>query len=598
MNYIIPILGKGERFASYKEEKPFININGLTMVERVVSPLLKNENNSIWIFCRYEYFEKLNKIFDSQRIKVIPLADTTGCAETLFLSCLHLPENESFTSIDCDTIVTEHTEELISGNKKNRVYTFTDKNKQGIFSYIVPDGDFISEIKEKNPISEIASSGIYQFENVKKYLEIYSKMKSEVLISSEFYVSKFIDFCIKNGEQFTFKNIDNGFFSVGTPFQLESYLKQNIDLKTFVFDLDRTLIYDTNENPKPIVKNVEFCNGLFELGHKIIIHTARGMKSNFNDVEAVKEKYTEKIKNILKENGIKYNELIFGKPFADIYVDDKAINSFDDLNKKSGFYSGVKFDTRFMHNISIFGDRIKKTGKGVENEIHYYKEIPKQLKKFFPKIYETKNENELLMEKIDGSCLSDLLLNLQLTKNNISDMVNSFQEIHNFTTEKKKDDWLYVGKLIERFDGNVELYKKLGVTKKEVLDLCKKIKVSKHSIIHGDSVFTNIFFNKNYDLKLIDPRGKNQNGFSIYGATCYDYAKILQSLYGYDFIINEANIPETYLSFVRDYFFDIIPYSSEELKNKTKILILSMLPLHIDRPDRISKFITLYKNII
>lgn len=598
MNYVIPILGKGERFASYKEEKPFININGKTMIEKVVEPILKNKENSIWIFCRYEFLDKFNKIFDNDRVKIIPLQETIGAAETLFFACLYIPENEPFTSIDCDTIINEKTEQIISKNKTNKVYTFTDSHKQGIFSYIIPNGCYIHQIHEKNAVSEIASSGIYQFESPEKYIHFYEKMHGHISFSNELYISNIIDFFVSRGELFSFKNIDGGFTCVGTPFQLEKHLKENKELKTFVFDLDRTLIYDTNENPKPIKKNVDFCNGLFEIGHKIIIHTARGMLSHNNDVELVKETYEKKVKSILEKNGIKYTELIFGKPYADIYIDDKAINAFDDLNKKAGFYSGVKFDTRFMHDIFDSGDKIIKSGKGVENEIFYYKEMPKELSKFFPKIYYSENENELIMEKIDGTSVSDLLLDLQLSKENIAQMVNSFKEIHDHLWLQHEDDWLYKGKMLERFKENQKFYEKLGITENEVLELAENVKVSNHSIIHGDSVFTNVFINKKNQVKLIDPRGKNQNGFSIYGASCYDYAKMLQSLYGYDFIINEANIPETYLSFVRDYFFSIIKEEPNQLKIKTKILVLSMLPLHIDRPDRILKFVELYRKIV
>jgi tRNA A-37 threonylcarbamoyl transferase component Bud32 len=568
------------------------------MIEKVVEPILKNNENSIWIFCRYEFLDKFNKIFNNERVKIIPLQETIGAAETLFFACLYIPENQPFTSIDCDTIINEETEKVISKNTTNKVYTFTDKHKQGIFSYIVPNGCYISEIHEKNAVSEIASSGIYQFESPEKYIHIYEKMHGNIAFSNELYISNLIDFFVSSGELFSFKNIDGGFTCVGTPFQLEKHLKENKELKTFVFDLDRTLIYDTNENPNPIKKNVDFCNGLFEIGHKIIIHTARGMLSHNNDVELVKETYEEKVKSILEKNGIKYTELIFGKPYADIYIDDKAINAFDDLNKKAGFYSGVKFDTRFMHNIFDSGDKIIKSGKGVENEIFYYKEMPKELSKFFPKIYHSENENELVMEKIDGTSVSDLLLDLQLSKDNISKIVNSFKELHDHIWVQHEDDWLYKGKMLERFKENKNFYNKLGISENEVLELAENVKVSNHSIIHGDSVFTNIFINKKNEVKLIDPRGKNQNGYSICGASCYDYAKMLQSLYGYDFIINEANIPETYLSFVRDYFFSIIKEEPNQLKIKTKILVLSMLPLHIDRPDRILKFVELYRKIV
>ena len=598
MNYVIPILGKGERFASYKEDKPFININGKAMIEKVVEPILNNEENLIWIFCRYEFLNKLNKIFNNKRIKIIPLQETTGAGETLFFSCMYIPSNEPFTSIDCDTIINNKSEKVISKNKTNCIYTFIDNKRQGIFSYIIPKGNFIKGIEEKKAISDIASSGVYQFESAKKYIEIYKDAIINRDVTKELYISNIIDYSIKNGEIYTYKNIDNEFICLGTPMQLERYLKDNIELKTFVFDLDRTLIQDTNNNPTGIEKNIAFCNGLYNLGHKIIIHTSRGMLTNNNNIQEIEKKYSAKIKNILQKNKIKYHELIFGKPFADIYIDDKSINSFDDLNKKSGFYSGLKYETRFMHNIIDTGDKVIKSGVSIENEIFYYKNIPKELSKFFPIIYDSNKKEEMIMEKIKGVCASELLLNLQLSKENLLQIINSLNEIHSHTKIDSTSDWYYSGKLFERYYKNISFYNNLGITENEIIELCKLSKVSHDCVIHGDSVFTNIFLTQDNQIKLIDPRGKNQNSNTIYGASCYDFAKMLQSLYGYDFILSEGNIPVTYLSLLREYFFSIIKEEQSLLKIKTKILILSMLPLHIDRPDRIIKFVELYKQII
>lgn len=597
MNYVIPVLGKGERFLSYKEDKPFINVNGKTMIEMVVEPILSNKNNLIWIFCRFDLLDKLNKLFHNERIKIIPLQETSGAAETLFYSCLYIPSDEPFTSIDCDTVITAVSEKLISKNKKNCIYTFIDDKNQGIFSYILPNGKYITTIKEKEVISNIASSGVYQFSSAKKYIEIFKKAIIHLKTAKELYISYIINFAINNKIKFEYKNIDNEFICLGTPYQLEKYIKENIELKTFVFDLDRTLIEDTNTNPVGILKNIEFCNGLYNLGHKIIIHTSRGMLSNNNNVQEIEKKYRKKIENILAKNNIKYNELIFGKPFADIYIDDKSINSFDDLNKKSGFYSGIKFDSRYMHNIIDNGNTVIKTGSSVVNEKYYYRNIPEQLKKYFPTIYDCSNDNQIVMEKINGISASEMLLNLQLTKENIFQIVNSLSEIHNFEKINSASNWFYGGKLLERYYANINLYNKLEISEKEITKLIDSVKVNKDSIIHGDSVFTNIFFTSDSKIKLIDPRGKNCSNNTIYGATCYDFAKMLQSLYGYDFIISGSNIPDAYLSLLREYFFSIINEDMAVLKQKTKILILSMLPLHIDRPDRIIKFVELYRKI-
>ena len=61
-----------------------------------------------------------------------------------------------------------------------------------------------------------------------------------------------------------------------------------------------------------------------------------------------------------------------------------------------------------------------------------------------------------------------------------------------------------------------------------------------YCMIHGDPVFTNVIKTQT-GIKFIDMRGKTVDN-TIYGDRNYDYAKILQSLMGYDFILNELEI--------------------------------------------------------
>ena len=56
-------------------------------------------------------------------------------------------------------------------------------------------------------------------------------------------------------------------------------------------------------------------------GSKIILFTSRGYTSKF-DWRPLTEKQ-------LDSWGLKYHELIFGKPFADYYIDNKAIDILD-----------------------------------------------------------------------------------------------------------------------------------------------------------------------------------------------------------------------------------------------------------------------------
>ena len=98
----------------------------------------------------------------------------------------------------------------------------------------------------------------------------------------------------------------------------------------YCFDLDGT-ICDTPMRPSdnkpgyleatPFPFMVEQVNRLFDEGHKIIIMTARGRGSGID--------WTQLTIKQLDMWGVKYHELepMFHKPTADIFIDDKGINS-------------------------------------------------------------------------------------------------------------------------------------------------------------------------------------------------------------------------------------------------------------------------------
>ena len=73
------------------------------------------------------------------------------------------------------------------------------------------------------------------------------------------------------------------------------------------------------ETATPILKRITFINKLYESGHVIKFYTARGSKTGID--------WYAFTNNQLKSWGVAFHELHVGKPFADVYIDDKAINS-------------------------------------------------------------------------------------------------------------------------------------------------------------------------------------------------------------------------------------------------------------------------------
>ncbi|MDR2870424.1 MAG: acylneuraminate cytidylyltransferase family protein [Deferribacteraceae bacterium] len=95
--------------------------------------------------------------------------------------------------------------------------------------------------------------------------------------------------------------------------------------KTFCFDIDGVLgekadakdLGGDYANNTANVAIIAICNKLYDVGNRIVLHTARGSGTG-EDWRTVTEKQ-------LTSWGVKYHSLHFGKPAADFYVDDKAM---------------------------------------------------------------------------------------------------------------------------------------------------------------------------------------------------------------------------------------------------------------------------------
>jgi len=93
---------------------------------------------------------------------------------------------------------------------------------------------------------------------------------------------------------------------------------------TVCFDIDGTLCTNTEgdyASAEPILENIRVLNELFDQGNRIVLFTARGTTTGIN-WRALTERQ-------MNSWGVRYHELLFGKPFAHVYIDDKGLNVVD-----------------------------------------------------------------------------------------------------------------------------------------------------------------------------------------------------------------------------------------------------------------------------
>lgn len=593
--------GAGTRFDT-DIPKPMNLINGIPLIYYTISSL---NYNKLCIFYNY----KLNKYgFKQYLINTFKYIEfifieisfqTRGPVETILLGCkqLNFNKNEQLIFIDNDNIYNGFnylnlpSQNFIAYKDNNtllRHYSFISMNNKN---------DIIN-IEERNEISNYICMGIYGFENIDicmKYCNlilntcieepyisyVFKKMIEDNIIINSYYIPDAI--------------------SLGTPNDILinknkiPYIKLRI-----VFDLDNTIVtypniykdYSTVDKIEYISKIIKY---LKSIGHTIIIYTARNMNSSDGNVGKVLKNVGKITLDTLEKMNIEYDEIIFGKPYGDIYIDDKAYNCFDEkILTKMGFYdSNIYFDefkTNKYNKIYKNGNNITKIGPKIEGELFFYRIISKydDIKNLFPKFISSDTNESITIEYISGTELSKIYYEGLLNKIILNKLFNVVNEFHKYDIDEKniftENDIYnhYYNKLNIRiknkedypFDDFDEIYNKI----KNNLDLFLNKKYKLNNIIHGDLWFSNIMFFKN-NFKFYDMRGIFNDKLSIKGHTIYDWSKLYQSIIGLDSIIlygdliNDDIRNETEIIFKE--FLTSINIDFNDVKNMTAYLIFN-----------------------
>ncbi|CAF0868787.1 unnamed protein product [Adineta steineri] len=672
MNILIPMGGIGHRFSkeNYRFPKPLINIVGRPMLFWLLDHLDTEEDDIIYL----GILESLEKQFDlSQTLKIeypkrkfetiILDFETRGAVETLFimLQTINIDRLKYKTiSLDCDTIYFEKILKKFRqlSNQMNASFFFKDNIGKPIYSYLKLDEDItqenyplIKDVREKIMISNNANTGAYAFRSgfiLKEYcIEIIDQSVGD---SGEYYTTNIIKLMLDNQEDFVGIEVNfQDFVCVGTPDQLNEFLKNlklkqnliNIRKMRFCFDLDNTLvsyptIYGDYNSVEPKIHNIQLVRELHMAGHYIIIQTARRMKTHQGNVGAVIADIGKITLETLTKFNIPYDELLFGKPYADVYIDDSAIHALIDTTKEIGWSleknvldnnnnNGKKIEgfvcSRHFHTIEQLDNLIVKSSSidDLQGEIYFYNNIPLNIKDLFPKLHRIETNNHanissIIIEKISGTTYSHLFTNLCLTEGRLLKFLTSLKSIHSslsfdsISNIKANIYENYSSKMLSRYEKYNEIYLNLDqyfenssiINSKDLLDYFLKyfnqyeisLRAQHNAIIHGDPVFSNVLLTPSSHVIFLDMRGSLGKQITLQGDLNYDLAKVYQSLTGYDFILLNKNhllsttIVKTYLLQLNEIFQNFIlknysnNFNFNDLKMITAHLYFTLIPLH------------------
>jgi hypothetical protein len=334
----------------------------------------------------------------------------------------------------------------------------------------------------------------------------------------------------------------------------------------------------------------------------------RTFKSNLNLVKKNIEKLTI---SQLKTFKIPYHQLILGKPYAHFYIDDLSVNSYENLPFALG-YDYEKNTSREFNNVTVGENYTVKSSKNIrkiKNEIKYIKNLPITIKNYFPEILE-QGKDSYKMETIKGASYSYLYLNKLLLNSDIDLLFYSLNKIHKSNSNSKllsknniyKNYSIKFKQRLKNIDLNLKNdFKDHIQAILNFLESYEENKIGQIGLIHGDPVFSNIFKNLDNTIKFIDPRAGELDAFSMYGDIFYDYAKVYQSLSGFEQIASYQKTNDNFVLEKKKYFENYFTNYFDEkklinLRFITSSLLISLIPMQDKRNSR--KFMELSKKII
>ena len=478
------------------------------------------------------------------------------------------------------------------------------------YSHVSIKKGLIENIVEKKNIGDHVVLGAYGFGSPELYQRVFETFSKSELQKGEWFMSSIIKCAIDIGIKVKPVYSKNS-VSIGTPNQLQDAIRDGRFIPKslrWVFDLDETLVTlpskcDDYSTVLPIPKTIEFLKHLYNHGHYIIIHTARHMKTCENDVDKVKERVEEVTKQTLKNMDIPYHELVFGKPYGNVYVDDKSTNPLhwnDHWLTGSIGFGWDRFILEKDHNIQKIVHinhelcyKIALIQEGLGNKF-FVDHCPKQVCAHIPKLYDLSYISDtyvkLLMEwKSETITVGKLYMHDMLDLSIFDKILHLLQTVHSnkrLNTQEFHEDIMqnYYPKFLERYHKH-DLYKILKIKLNVIGDFFKHYQPDVAPCIHGDYWFSNLLWShKEKKVYMIDMRGRLGDKLAIHGDRNYDFAKLLQSIYGFDSLVLQGKHKmSTQHRVLLDKFMTYFKLCEDDLIKLQKItafLVLGSIPFH------------------
>lgn len=236
LNVLIPMAGAGSRFekAGYTFPKPLIEVIGKPMIQVVVDNL---NMDAQFIFIvqkshleKYNLTQTLNLIAPNCKIVTVD-GLTEGAACTTLLAKEYIDNDKQLIIANSDQFVEWCSDEfmynMVTSGVDGGILTFNSTHPKWSFAKVNENG-FVTEVAEKNPISNMATVGIYYWKKGSDYVKYAEEMiQKNIRVNNEFYVCPVFNQAIADNKKIKTYNIEK-MWGIGTPEDLNVFINNYV----------------------------------------------------------------------------------------------------------------------------------------------------------------------------------------------------------------------------------------------------------------------------------------------------------------------------------------------------------------------------------
>ena len=233
LTVLIPMAGAGSRFvkAGYTFPKPLIDVKGKPMIQLVVENL-NIKANYVYVVqkehrVKYNLDTLLNLI--TPNCKIVEVEGVTeGAACTALLAKEYIDNDKPLFFANSDQFVEWDSNEFLykmnETDSDGGIVSFRGTHPKWSFAKIDEQG-LVTEVAEKNPISDIATVGYYYYKHGSDFVKYAEQMiEKDIRVNGEFYVCPVYNEAVQDGQKIRTFDIPM-MWGLGTPEDLNYYLE-------------------------------------------------------------------------------------------------------------------------------------------------------------------------------------------------------------------------------------------------------------------------------------------------------------------------------------------------------------------------------------